>query len=62
MVTTHVCTMYCRFCTRKAGFHHGPRRLGRPSAGDDERMLEYIRQHKEIRDVIVSGGDPLTLP
>ena len=29
---------------------------------DDERMLEYIRQHEEIRDVIVSGGDPLTLP
>jgi len=29
---------------------------------DDERMIEYVRQHKEIRDVIVSGGDPLTLP
>jgi lysine 2,3-aminomutase len=29
---------------------------------DDERMIEYIQNHKEIRDVIVSGGDPLTLP
>jgi lysine 2,3-aminomutase len=29
---------------------------------DDERMVEYIRNHSEIRDVIVSGGDPLTLP
>ena len=29
---------------------------------NDERMIEYIRDHSEIRDVIVSGGDPLTLP
>ncbi|MFO0968274.1 MAG: hypothetical protein U0793_22185 [Gemmataceae bacterium] len=29
---------------------------------DDERMVDYIRRHREIRDVIVSGGDPLTLP
>jgi lysine 2,3-aminomutase len=29
---------------------------------NDERMIEYIRDHPEIRDVIVSGGDPLSLP
>jgi lysine 2,3-aminomutase len=29
---------------------------------DDERMIDYIRDHREIRDVVVSGGDPLTLP
>jgi lysine 2,3-aminomutase len=29
---------------------------------NDERMIEYVRAHPEIRDVIVSGGDPLTLP
>jgi len=29
---------------------------------NDERMIEYVRNHREIRDVIVSGGDPLTLP
>jgi lysine 2,3-aminomutase len=29
---------------------------------NDERMLQYVRDHREIRDVIVSGGDPLTLP
>src|SRR3954447_5101559 len=60
MVTTHVCTMYCRFCTRKRAtmVRGGWDAISR----DDERMLEYIRQHKEIRDVIVSGGDPLTLP
>ncbi len=60
MVTTHVCTMYCRFCTRKRATMV---RGGWDSVSrDDERMIEYIRQHKEIRDVIVSGGDPLTLP
>jgi lysine 2,3-aminomutase len=60
MVTTHVCTMYCRFCTRKRAtmVRGGWDAISR----DDERMLEYIRDHSEIRDVIVSGGDPLTLP
>src|SRR5262245_9481635 len=60
MVTTHVCTMYCRFCTRKRAtmVRGGWDAVSR----DDERMIEYIRDHSEIRDVIVSGGDPLTLP
>src|SRR5260370_30134395 len=60
MVTTHVCTMYCRFCTRKRATMV---RGGWDAVShDDERMVEYIRRHREIRDVIVSGGDPLTLP
>jgi lysine 2,3-aminomutase len=60
LVTTHVCTMYCRFCTRKRAtmVRGGWDAISR----DDERMIEYIQEHKEIRDVIVSGGDPLTLP
>jgi lysine 2,3-aminomutase len=60
VVTTHVCTMYCRFCTRKRAtmVRGGWDAVSR----DDERMVEYIRNHSEIRDVIVSGGDPLTLP
>src|SRR5262249_33735827 len=59
-ITTHVCTMYCRFCTRK--------RVTMDRDGwdapshNDERMVEYVREHAEIRDVIVSGGDPLSLP
>ena len=60
MVTTHVCTMYCRFCTRKRATM---KRGGWDSVSrDDRRMVEYVRDHPEIRDVIVSGGDPLTLP
>jgi lysine 2,3-aminomutase len=60
LVTTHVCTMYCRFCTRKRAtmVRGGWDAVSR----DDERMVEYVRDHSEIRDVIVSGGDPLTLP
>ncbi len=60
LVTTHVCSMYCRFCTRK--------RVTMDRDGwdapshNDQRMIEYIKQHPEIRDVIVSGGDPLSLP
>ena len=60
LVTTHVCTMYCRFCTRKRATM---KRGGWDSVSrDDQRMVEYIRTHPEIRDVILSGGDPLTLP
>jgi lysine 2,3-aminomutase len=60
LVTTHVCTMYCRFCTRKRATM---KRGGWDAVSrNDERMIEYVRQHPEIHDVIVSGGDPLTLP
>jgi len=60
LVTTHVCSMYCRFCTRK--------RVTMDRDGwdapshNDQRMIDYVRQHPEIHDVIVSGGDPLSLP
>ena len=59
LVTTHVCTMYCRFCTRKRAtmVRGGWDAISR----NDERMVEYVRDHPEIRDVILSGGDPLTL-
>src|SRR3954469_5433438 len=60
LVTPHVCTMYCRFCTRKRAtmVRGGWDAVSR----NDERMMEYIRATPQIRDVIVSGGDPLTLP
>ncbi|MBI2804699.1 MAG: KamA family radical SAM protein [Planctomycetes bacterium] len=60
MVTTHVCTMYCRFCTRKRAtmVRGGWDAISR----NDERMIEYVRDHPQIRDVVVSGGDPLSLP
>jgi lysine 2,3-aminomutase len=49
--------MFCRFCTRK-------RKVGDPDSvrwDDIEAGIDYIRSHTEVRDVIVSGGDPLLL-
>lgn len=53
---TSVCAMYCRFCTRKRKVGHDPVRKKDLEAG-----LAYIRSHPEIRDVIISGGDPFML-
>lgn len=60
LVTTPVCTMYCRFCTRKRVTMD--REGWDAPSRDEERMIEYVRATPQIRDVIVSGGDPLTLP
>ncbi len=57
LVTEH-CSMYCRHCTRRRVVGVTDRPLS------DERFraaLNYISEHKEIRDVLISGGDPLTL-
>lgn len=57
-LVTEQCSMYCRHCTRR-------RVVGvTDSVASKERMqegIDYIRQHEEVRDVLVSGGDPLTL-
>jgi lysine 2,3-aminomutase len=55
LLITDRCPMYCRFCTRK-------RMVGRASDVTDKTIamgLDYIRAHTEIRDVLLSGGDPL---
>jgi lysine 2,3-aminomutase len=60
LVTTPNCSMYCRYCTRKrATLTRGG---WEGVSKDDERMIEYVRRTESIRDEIVSGGDPLTLP
>ena len=58
MVLTDICPMFCRHCTRKREWQHGG---WVRTAGEIEIMLDYIRNNKNIRDVIISGGDPLTL-
>ncbi len=53
----YMCPIYCRFCTRK-------RKVGDPHSIPDNNVetgLQYISEHPEIRDVIISGGDPLML-
>ena len=51
------CAMYCRFCNRKRKVGRSSM-LTRSSIGEG---LSYIRSHREIRDVLLSGGDPLLL-
>ncbi|HIH36822.1 MAG TPA: KamA family radical SAM protein [Methanocellales archaeon] len=55
LLVSSKCAMYCRFCTRK-------RKVGKIQQIPMEQIeggIEYIRQHPEVRDVILSGGDPL---
>lgn len=52
------CSVYCRFCTRSRMVGAGG---GARSLTQLEPALEYLRTHPAIRDVIVSGGDPLVM-
>ncbi|HUV76146.1 MAG TPA: KamA family radical SAM protein [Dehalococcoidales bacterium] len=58
MVLTNICPMLCRHCTRKREWRHGG---WVRTEGEIEAMLDYLRRNEAIRDVIISGGDPLTL-
>ncbi|HXQ78077.1 MAG TPA: KamA family radical SAM protein [Gemmatimonadaceae bacterium] len=52
-----VCASYCRFCTRR-------RKVGDPEKiplNQYDSAFEYLAAHTEIRDVILSGGDPMML-
>lgn len=55
---SNICSMYCRHCTRK-------RKVGDtdsiPDRAQIEQGLDYIRGATEVRDVLLSGGDPLML-
>ena len=52
------CAGYCRFCTRKRKVGHADQA---PSFGQLRQGIDYIAAHPQIRDVILSGGDPLVL-
>ncbi|MGA8560271.1 MAG: lysine-2,3-aminomutase-like protein [Pseudolabrys sp.] len=56
---THVCAVYCRFCFRREMV--GPGKPNTLSHEALEHALDYIRQHSEIWEVILTGGDPLIL-
>jgi lysine 2,3-aminomutase len=58
-LTTDHCAVNCRYCTRSRVIDHGemapdPRRW--------DRAIEYVERSPAVRDVLLSGGDPLTLP
>jgi len=58
MLVTTQCASYCRYCTRS-------RIVGDPSANfsraEFELQIDYLKQNPQVRDVLLSGGDPLTL-
>lgn len=58
MLVTTQCASYCRYCTRA-------RIVGNPSENfsraEYEMQLDYLRRTPQVRDVLLSGGDPLTL-
>jgi lysine 2,3-aminomutase len=58
LLASNECAMYCRFCTRK-------RKVGddhkNPSLEDINKGIDYIASHEDIRDVLISGGDPLLI-
>jgi len=58
MVLTDICPMLCRHCTRKREWRHGG---WVRTDGEIEAMLDYLGRNHRVRDVIISGGDPLVL-
>lgn len=58
MLVTTQCASYCRYCTRS-------RIVGDPSAtfsrAEFEMQIEYLKRTPQVRDVLLSGGDPLTM-
>lgn len=56
LITTPACAVHCRYCFRR----HFPYQENRAEQ-DWSAAMEYIRQHSDIQEVILSGGDPLSL-
>ncbi len=55
---THICSMYCRHCTRRRTVGIEDQHLTQKHVDEG---LKYIRSNRTIRDVLISGGDPLVL-
>ena len=59
LIVTNQCAMYCRHCTRRRFVGQRDREMPAPQI---DKAIEYIRENAVIRDVVISGGDPLLLP
>ena len=59
LYVSNECAMYCRFCTRKRKVGDD---LKNPSLEEIKKGIEYVAAHEDIRDVLISGGDPLLIP
>lgn len=58
LLVTDQCSMYCRHCTRRRLAGTRDRALPKSQV---ERAIAYVQSNKKVRDVLISGGDPLTL-
>ncbi len=58
LTLTGACAIHCRYCFRR----HFPYAAANPLSGKLSRALGYLAAHSEISELILSGGDPLTLP
>jgi len=56
------CVGFCRFCFRKRLFIKEKGISGKEILIDLDKALDYIREHKEINNVLLTGGDPMVLP
>ncbi|MGA1874289.1 MAG: KamA family radical SAM protein [bacterium] len=59
-LVTSFCSSYCRYCTRSRMVGTGHKAVSAKSHW--ERAISYIEETPAVRDVLISGGDPLTLP
>ncbi|MEQ1500611.1 MAG: KamA family radical SAM protein [Myxococcota bacterium] len=58
-LVTNFCAVYCRYCTRaRLVGHTGEFHF---NVAQHQHAIDYIAAHPEIRDVLISGGDPLTM-
>lgn len=58
LITSPACAIHCRYCFRR----EFPYRDAVTSGNHWQQTIEYLTEHSEISEVILSGGDPLTLP
>lgn len=58
LLVTNICSMNCRHCTRRRMVGFEDVHMDRENI---DKAVKYISGHKEIRDVLISGGDPFTL-
>lgn len=58
LLAADACSVYCRHCTRRRITKGGELELNRATLAE---AIQYIRSNREIRDVLISGGDPLLL-
>jgi len=58
LLVTDQCATYCRYCTRRRLVGSNERPI---TQGNFEEVLKYLKTHKKVRDVLLSGGDPLLL-